>query len=186
MKCLSLWFHCSDNLGNESNTKSSCRKRFVVVRIHGMFWWKLAESSQHQCLPALVAMSPKPGGILRPWACCPGIKPEALGPDGSFFSCVDRVGHPPLPLRVLGHPLPAAQASGRGALTPAACRSLLEGLCGLHSTVVSACSGPCLLSVWALRSYPTDSRMGLDMLCPSYGLVPCPVILHLGNALMYK
>lgn len=53
----------------------------------------------------------------------------------------DRAGHSPLPLRVLGHPLPAAQASGGGAVAPAACRPLLQGVCGFHGAVVSLQQG---------------------------------------------
>lgn len=54
----------------------------------------------------------------------------------------DRTGHSSLPVRVLGDPLPTAEASGGGALAPAARRSLLQGVCGLHSAVVSLRRGP--------------------------------------------
>lgn len=61
--------------------------------------------------------------------CPPGLRLGAVSSD--------RAGHPALSLRLLGDALPAAQAGGGGALTPAAPRALLQGVRGLHGAVVS-------------------------------------------------
>lgn len=48
----------------------------------------------------------------------------------------DRARHPPLPVRLVGNALPAAKAGGGRTFTPASCRPVLPGVCGLHLSVV--------------------------------------------------
>lgn len=49
----------------------------------------------------------------------------------------DRAGHFEIPLRIMGHAFPAAQAGGGRAVPAAARRRLLAGVCRLHLQVVS-------------------------------------------------
>lgn len=51
----------------------------------------------------------------------------------------DRVGHPALPVRVVGNAVPAAEAGGGGAVASASCRPVLPRVCGLHLAVVRLC-----------------------------------------------
>lgn len=50
---------------------------------------------------------------------------------------LDRAGHFEIPLRLLGHPVPAAQTGGGRAVPAAARRPLLPGVRRLHLPVVS-------------------------------------------------
>lgn len=61
-----------------------------------------------------------------------------MGLDTSdLYLCVsDRARHPALPVRLVGHALPAAEAGGGRTFTPASCRQLLPRVCGLLLSVV--------------------------------------------------
>lgn len=50
----------------------------------------------------------------------------------------DRAGHFEIPLRLVGHPVPAAQTGGGRAVSAAARRPFLPRICRLHLPVVSA------------------------------------------------
>lgn len=50
---------------------------------------------------------------------------------------LDRAGHFEIPLRLMGHPVPAAQTGGGRAVSTAARRPLLPRVCRLHLPVVS-------------------------------------------------
>lgn len=50
----------------------------------------------------------------------------------------DRAGHFEIPLRLVGHPVPAAQTGGGRAVSAAARRPFLPRVCRLHLPVVSA------------------------------------------------
>lgn len=68
----------------------------------------------------------------KPWYCCVHVLNVSFSPCGS-----DRTRHPALPVRLVGHPLPAAQAGGGRTFTPASCRPVLPRVCGLQLSVVS-------------------------------------------------
>lgn len=55
----------------------------------------------------------------------------------SCLKLPDRAGHSEVPLRGVGHPVPAAQAGGRRAISAAARRPLLPRVRRLHLPVVS-------------------------------------------------
>ena len=60
------------------------------------------------------------------------------------ISVSDRARHPALPVRLVGHALPAAEAGGGGTLAPASCRTVLPRLCGLLLPVVQPFLSVCL------------------------------------------
>lgn len=73
--------------------------------------------------------------LLCPYSWCPLPVPVT-----SFFflspRASDRARHPALPVRLVGHALPAAEAGGGRTFAPASRRPVLPGVRGLHLSVV--------------------------------------------------
>lgn len=59
--------------------------------------------------------------------------------DWLFLGLIDSpdwTGHPPIPLQVMEHPFPAAEAGGGGPITHSACWRILSRADGVHSSLV--------------------------------------------------
>lgn len=68
---------------------------------------------------------------------CNAARTRVILVKSAFLCLPDRAGHFEIPLRLVGHPVPAAQTGGGRAVSTVARRPFLPKVCRLHLPVVS-------------------------------------------------